>query len=92
MNISVAIECPRVDGDEAVYLENEVYCNKFYECSNGEAFDFICAPGTFWNQTLTACDFPVDCEGKQIFTTTTTTITTTTADPASETPVSYNYY
>lgn len=86
-----------MDGDEAVYFENDVYCNKFYECSNGVAFDFICAPGTFWNQSLTACDYPVDCEGKQIFTTTTTTTAATTTIIAtkttpSETPVAYNYY
>lgn len=69
-------KCPAVDGDDPVYFEDDGYCNVFYECSNGAAIRFVCPTATNWNQTLTTCAFGVDCEGKQILTTTTTSTTT----------------
>ncbi|KAG5885072.1 hypothetical protein JTB14_036641 [Gonioctena quinquepunctata] len=54
-------ECPRPDGEEPTYLADSAYCAKYYECSNGHAFPFICPRGTYWDKEGTGCSDDVDC-------------------------------
>lgn len=58
-------KCPEHDGLEPIYHEHEKFCNKFYQCSNGRAYEFSCAPRTFWDQERNICTTFVDC-GKRI--------------------------
>ncbi|KAG5885073.1 hypothetical protein JTB14_036642 [Gonioctena quinquepunctata] len=54
-------DCPRKDGDSPVYLADSEYCAKFYECSNGHAFPFICARGAYWSAKDNKCSNDVEC-------------------------------
>ena len=56
-------------------------CTKFLRCSNGEWFEFTCAPGTLFDYIRKRCDYPetVTCLGSVVpQLTVTTKITTTT--------------
>ncbi|KAG5885071.1 hypothetical protein JTB14_036640 [Gonioctena quinquepunctata] len=53
--------CPHKNPEYPVYLADTVYCAKFYECSNGNPYPFVCPHGTYWNSTLTSCDDNVEC-------------------------------
>ncbi|CAH1959036.1 unnamed protein product [Acanthoscelides obtectus] len=53
--------CPETDPATPVYYPHEVYCYKFYECSDGTAYELDCAPPLNWNQAKKICDVNVDC-------------------------------
>ncbi|XP_033762737.1 coadhesin-like [Pecten maximus] len=37
------------------FLADEVDCSIFYQCSNGDAIQMACPPGTIWDSTMNAC-------------------------------------
>lgn len=79
INISISfleVTCPPIDPEQPVFLPHETECGKFYECSGGKKFLLKCAPGAYWDQTLTSCATNVDCHG--LLTSTAPALTTTT--------------
>lgn len=53
---------PTCKGDQQYYKHSE--CNKFWQCSNGVAYEMTCAPGTAWDDDLKVCNWPsaVNCQ------------------------------
>lgn len=47
--------CPE-EGD--IYYPDPEDCGKFYECVNGEIYEFICPEGLHFNPSINLCDFP----------------------------------
>ena len=39
-----------------MYYPNSVYCDKYYQCSNGEAIEKPCSNGTYWESSKCTCD------------------------------------
>uniref|UniRef100_A0A182N7X5 Uncharacterized protein n=1 Tax=Anopheles dirus TaxID=7168 RepID=A0A182N7X5_9DIPT len=35
-------------------------CSKFYRCVSGTKYDFSCASGLYFNEAITACDYPAN--------------------------------
>jgi hypothetical protein len=63
-------ECPRVDGPDSVYIPHEE-CNKFWQCSNGVAYEFDCPDILVFDPRINVCVWPwdYDCEGSNSGTT-----------------------
>ncbi|XP_018575856.1 peritrophin-1-like [Anoplophora glabripennis] len=56
-----AVECPTDDGSTPQYYPHETECGKFYECDNGKAQLFECAPGSYWDSRQVICSTEADC-------------------------------
>ncbi|KAJ8925512.1 hypothetical protein NQ315_009351 [Exocentrus adspersus] len=55
------VECPAIEGEEAVYLPHETECGKFYECSGRKPILLECPPGTYFDVRVNTCNWEVDC-------------------------------
>ncbi|CAH1959035.1 unnamed protein product [Acanthoscelides obtectus] len=62
LSVEAVPSCPEKDAATPVYYPHEIYCYKFYECSNGIAYELECAPPLNWNQAHRICEVNVDCE------------------------------
>ncbi|KAJ9600291.1 hypothetical protein L9F63_009416, partial [Diploptera punctata] len=52
-------QCPRTDPiNYSVLYRHPTDCGKYYECSNGVAFEMNCPPGLHFNNDLNVCDWP----------------------------------
>ncbi|CAG9832691.1 unnamed protein product [Diabrotica balteata] len=65
--------CPTI-ATIPTYLPDSVDCAVFYECDNGHPVEFLCAPGTYFNDEKDLCEAPylVDCGTRSTTTTTAT--------------------
>ncbi|VEN42013.1 unnamed protein product [Callosobruchus maculatus] len=61
ISVKAVPSCPEKDPAVPVYYPHDVYCYKFYECSDGHAYELECAPPLNWDQAKTTCDDQVDC-------------------------------
>ncbi|KAF7271208.1 hypothetical protein GWI33_015890 [Rhynchophorus ferrugineus] len=50
------IECPEVDGGSPTYIADPDDCSAFYECSNGEPWRIVCAPGALFDANSLKCE------------------------------------
>ena len=54
--MEIIVECS--EGVE--FLPDPYNCEKYYQCSDGQAYHMDCPPGTHWNASLDTCDWPYD--------------------------------
>lgn len=54
--------CPPVDGPAPVYLPDDVWCDEYYECSNGNPIKFDCQYGLVWDPSKKTCVYDVDSD------------------------------
>lgn len=66
--IFVLVTCPPVDPTLPIYLPDESYCGTFYECADGRAWKFECAPGTYFDTEKNVCNYDVDCGNRRMST------------------------
>lgn len=48
--------CPQVHGDIS-WLPDSKDCKKYYQCVNGNKYEFECPGDLEWNAKLEVCDF-----------------------------------
>merc|ERR1712212_114557 len=62
-NETISAQCPPIDGSEPVFIADPDNCAIYCECSGGDAWEIICAPGTVFDEDLHLCNWPevVDC-------------------------------
>lgn len=63
--IFVLVTCPAVDPEIPIYSADDTYCGVFYECSDGLAWKFDCAPGTYYDIERNLCSYDVDCGNRR---------------------------
>jgi len=63
-NYSFVPACPSENGETPVYFPHESDCTKFYKCDLGQAVEFDCPGGLYFNPVTNVCDYPegVECE------------------------------
>ncbi|XP_069111060.1 coadhesin-like [Argopecten irradians] len=49
------VQSPCNADNHGQFLADEIDCSVFYLCSNGDAIQMNCAPGTIWDTTMSAC-------------------------------------
>lgn len=52
--------CPEGNNFQAIFLNHENNCSKFYICAHGIAHELNCPPGLFFNSVNQICDWPAN--------------------------------
>merc|ERR1711955_123950 len=66
----ISAQCPDLDPGNPVFIADPAACNKFCECSGGDAWSQTCAPGLLFDDIELICNWPdnVICGDRPIFT------------------------
>nr|CAI5827282.1 unnamed protein product [Callosobruchus analis] len=54
-------QCPKSKPGAVVYFPHDVYCYKFYECSDGQTYERTCPDELNWADAIKTCSDTVDC-------------------------------
>nr|CAH7730465.1 unnamed protein product [Callosobruchus chinensis] len=61
VNIEAEPQCPKSKPGAIVYFPHDIYCYKFYECSDGQAYERTCPDRLNWADAIKTCSDTVDC-------------------------------
>ncbi|CAL4157064.1 unnamed protein product [Meganyctiphanes norvegica] len=62
----ISAKCPAENGETPIYFPDPDDCSKFCECCCGDAYDYSCPSGLYWDTHLNICNWPnqVECESR----------------------------
>lgn len=54
--------------EEALFIQNRKDCSQYFQCVDGNKYEFTCPPNLHFNPAIDACDYPefARCEGSDI--------------------------